>query len=422
MNWSPLLLLTLALATSSSGCHQSIAPAPSNTPNAFRFAYPFKKIPPEDVDNAIRFHKEKLSAAGKRQPALFQVALAQAYLAKAQASSDFSYFNEAEKLVDAALKKQPDNRGALLAKASLCEARHDFQGAIKILEALEKKDPGDVDTRSMLANSLMEVGRVPEALELSHSIFRNVPTNPAALQYSRTLIASGDDDKSRKILEVAIGQEQAMENKASARLRSLLGEMDVRHGNLEEAEQFFQASLEAMPGNAQTTEDLARLKLRQGQPAEAEKLFVASFASTQHPLLLREVAQIKLAQGKAEESKKMLLQAESLLRPEVQKGGYGHARDLARVLLDLQRPEEALKLLEQEEKQRQDWRLYELKAITLERLERHDEAVQALKQALGSGYQEPSLYQRAALWEPKGPWAEKLKTLDPTFTPDMLEK
>jgi len=420
MKWSPLLLLALALAAP--GCRQSVAPTPSQTPTAFRFAYPFKNIPPEDVDNAIRFHKEKLASARKQEPAAFQVALAQAYLAKAQASSDFTYFNEAEKLVDKALKKQPDNRGALLAKASLCEARHDFQGAIKILESLEKRDPGDVDTRSMLANSLMEVGRVPEALEISRSIFRSVPTNPAALQYSRTLIASGDDEKARKILEVAIAQEQAMENKASSRMRSLLGEMDVRHGNLEEAEQFFQASLEATPDNAQTSEDLARMKLRQGQPAEAEKLFVASFARTQHPLLLREVAQIKLAQGKTEESQKMLLQAESLLRPEVQKGGYGHARDLARVLLDLQRPEEALKLLEQEEKQRQDWRLYELKAITLERLQRQEEALKTLKQALGSGYQEPSLYQRAALWEPKGPWAEKLKTLDPTFTPDMLEK
>jgi len=420
MNWSPLLLLALALAAP--GCRQAAAPAASQTPAAFRYAYPFKNIPPENVDNAIRFHKEKLANSHKLEPAAFQVALAQAYLAKAQASSDFSYFNEAEKLVDSALKKQPENRGALLVKASLCEARHDFQGAIKILEGLEKKDPGDVDTRSMLANSLMEVGRVPEALEISRAIFRKVPTNPAALQVSRTLIASGDDDKARKILEVAIGQEQPMENKASARMRSLLGEIDVRHGNLEEAEQFFRASLEAMPDNAQTTEDLARLKLRQGQPAEAEKLFMASFAQTQHPLLLREVAQIKLAQGKTAESQKMLLQAESLLRPEVQKGGYGHARDLARVLLDLQKPEEALKLLEQEEKQRQDWRLYELKAITLEALKRHDEALKALKQALGSGYQEPALYQRAALWEPQGPWGGKLKTLDPTFTPDMLEK
>jgi hypothetical protein len=79
-------------------------------------------------------------------------------------------------------------------------------------------------------------------------------------------------------------------------------------------------------------------------------------------------------------------------------------------------------LLEQEERQRQDWRLYELKAITLERLRRHDEAVKALRQAVGGGYLEPSLYQRMALWEPQGPWAEKLKSLNPDYTPEMLEK
>lgn len=213
-----------------------------------------------------------------------------------------------------------------------------------------------------------------------------------------------------------------MENKISARLRSLLGEMDVRHGQLAEAEQFFLASLEASPDNAQTSEDLARLRVRQGRLNEAEELFMAAFARTQHPLLLREVAQLKKARGQTAEAQSMLGQAERLLRPEVQKGRYGHARDLARVLLDQGRPEEALKLLEQEEKQRQDWRLYELKAIALESLKRRPEAVKALKQALGSGIQEPSLYQRAALWEPDGPWAEKLKALDPTFTPEILEK
>lgn len=409
----------LVLALLAIGC-QKPTTGPTPTPTPFPYAYKYKHIAPEDVDNAITFHKKRLKDA--RQHPAFQIALAQAYLGKAQVSSDVSYFDEAEKLVDSALKKQPDNRPGLIAKASLCEARHDFQGAIKILEALEKEDPGDMDVRSLLANSLMEVGRVPEALEISKGIFSQVPTAGAALQAARAYIAAGDDEKARKILETAIGQEQPMENKLSARLRSLLGEMDVRHGKLAEAEQFFLASLEASPDNAQTSEDLARLKVRQGQSEEAEKLFMTAFARTQHPLLLREVAQLKQARGQAEEAKKMLGQAETLLRPEVKKGRYGHARDLARVLLDLGQPEEALKLLEQEEKQRQDWRLYELKAIALEGLKRHEEAVKALKLALGSGIQEPSLYQRAALWEPAGPWAEKLKTLDPTFTPDILEK
>ena len=410
----------LVFALVLTGCQKAQVSPSTPSPTPFQYAYKYKDIPPENVDNAITFHKKRLKDA--RQHPAFQIELAQAYLAKAQVSSDVSYFDEAEKLVNSALKKQPENKAGLLIKASLCEASHDFQGSIKILEALEKKDPGDLNTRALLANSLMEVGRVPEALEMSKALFRQVPTVGSALQVSRAYIAAGDDEKARKILEVAVGQEQPMENKISARLRSLLGEIDLRHGRLDEAEQFFRASLEAAPDNAQTMEDLARLKVRQGQLEEAEKLYMAAFAKTQHPLLLREVAQIKATQGKTAEAKSMLGQAETLLRPEVRKGRYGHARDLARVVLDLGHPEEALKLLEQEEKQRQDWRLYELKAIALEALSRHPEAVKALKMALGSGVQEPSLYQRAALWEPSGPWAEKLKTIDPTYTQSFLEK
>jgi tetratricopeptide (TPR) repeat protein len=410
----------LILALLVAGCQKPVQTPRSASPTPFAYAYKYKDIAPEDVDNAIQFHQKRLKDA--RQHPAFQIELAQAYLAKAQLSSDVSYFDEAEKLVAAALKKQPDNKAGLLVKASLCEARHDFQGAIKILEGMEKKDPGDLSARALLANSLMEVGRVPEALELSKALFRQVPTVGSALQAARAYIASGDDEKARKILEVAIGQEQPMENKISARLRSLLGEIDVRRGRLEEAEQFFLSSLDASPGNAQTSEDLARLKVRQGQLEAAERLYMEAFAKTQHPLLLREVAQIKQAQGKSAEAKSMLEQAVSLLRPEVRQGRYGHARDLARVLLDLDQPQEALKLLQQEEKLRQDWRLYELKALTLDKLGRREEALKALKQALGGGIQEPSLYQRAALWESQGPWAEKLKTLDPTYTPDLLEK
>ncbi|MBN9417635.1 MAG: tetratricopeptide repeat protein [Candidatus Eremiobacteraeota bacterium] len=410
------LVLALALL----GCQKAPVAPSTPSPTPFQYAYKYKDIAPENVDNAIKFHQKRLKDA--RQHPAFQIELAQAYLAKAQMSSDVSYFDEAEKLANSALKKQPENKAGLLIKASLCEATHDFQGAIKILQAMEKKDPGDLGTRALLANSLMEVGRTPEALEMSRDLFRQLPTVGSALQVSRAYIAAGDDEKARKILEVAIGQEQPMENKISARLRSLIGEIDVRHGRLEEAEQFFRASLEATPDNAQTFEDLARLKIRQGQPQEAEKLYMAAFAKTQHPLLLREVAQIKQAQGKTEEAKSMLQQAQTLLRPEVQKGRYGHARDLARVELDLGHPEEALKLLEQEEKQRQDWRLYELKAIALDALKRPAEALTALKTALGSGIQEPSLYQRAALWEPSGPWAEKLKKIDPSYTQSYLEK
>lgn len=410
------LVLALVLV----GCQKAQVSPSKPSPTPFPYAYKYKDIAPEDVDNAIQFHKKRLKDA--RQHPAFQIELAQAYLAKAQLSSDVSYFDEAEKLVDSALKKQPENKAGLLVKAGLSEASHDFQGAIKILEAMEKKDPGDLSTRALLANSLMEVGRIPEALEISKGLFRQVPTVGSALQVSRAYIATGDDEKARKILEVAIGQEQPMENKLSARMRSLLGEIALRHGRLEDAELFFRASLEAAPDNAQTLEDLARLKVRQGQSEEAEKLFMSAFTKTQHPLLLREVAQIKQGQGKSEEARAMLLQAQTLLQPEVQKGRYGHARDLARVELDLGHPQEALNLLEREEKQRQDWRLYELKAITLEALSRHPEALKALKSSLGSGILEPSLYQRAALWEPAGPWAERLKTIDPTYTESFLEK
>ncbi|MBT9584397.1 tetratricopeptide repeat protein [bacterium] len=415
-------VLSLAMAWCLVGCQQAKPPVSNGavTATGFQFAYRFREIPPVDLDNEIRFYREKLKLVPA--DAAVQVALAQAYLSKAQSSGDVSYFGEAEKLARSALKLKPRNpKGAHMVLASLAEARHDFADSFTIARSIHEQDAGDFDARAMMSNSLMELGRLPEALVLSTALVQDMPGTASALQAARVLIASGRDAQARPLIEAAIRQEQPQENKASARLRSLLGETELRHGNLEEAEKLLQASLEASPENPQTWEILARLKLRQGQGAEAEKLYLAAFAKTQHPLLLREVAMIKLARGEEAESGVILEQAETLLKPEVARGSYGHARDLARVYLDLKRPREALKLLQQEEKQRQDWRLYELKAIALDRCKDRDGALQALKKALASGIQEPSLYQRAVLWEPAAGWQEKLKAIDSSYTPSLLE-
>ena len=421
-------LLGLVLGTSLGllgyGCQRnSSIPGSTVTPvvsaSSAAIAYPYKEIPPVDVDNEIQFYQDRIKKVPK--DANSRVSLARSYLSKAQSSGDVSYFREAEKLVESALQSKPTkSKAARLVLASLCEARHDFQGAFKIAKALETENKGDLDARALMANSLMEMGRLQEALESSRQNYQQLPATGSALQLARVLIATGQDEVARKLIADAIAREQPQENKASARLRSLMGDMELRYGHLEAAEAWLQASLEAVPDNPQSWEILAKVKLRQGQPAEAETLYLQAFAKTQHPFLLREVASIKKGGGDQTEAHKMLEQAETLLKPEVASGSYGHARDLACVYLDLNRPQEALQLLEREEKQRQDWRLYEIKAIALERCQRRDEALSVLKKAIATGILQPSLYQRAALWEPSGGWQEKLTAIDPTYREALL--
>ena len=47
----------LLLAVLAFGCQKTVdTPTPTPTPKPFAYAYQYKNIPPEDVDNAIRFH------------------------------------------------------------------------------------------------------------------------------------------------------------------------------------------------------------------------------------------------------------------------------------------------------------------------------------------------------------------------------
>lgn len=417
---SHVLFLSMLLL---SGCQRpspvGVSASPAAAPPASALTYPYKHIPPVDIDNEIRFYKDSLKKS-RNNPGV-QTALAAAYVSKAQSTGDFSYYLEAEKLVEASLKAIPNDKAGTMVKASLAEARHDFKGVMKVTDLIYATDPTDESALAMRANSQMELGQVREALRIGKFIYKKVPTPASALLVARTYIACGDDDLGRQVIEWGIKYEQPQENKISARFRSLLAEMELRHGRPDEAEKLLTAALDALPDNAQTLEILARVKVRQGKLAEAEKIFLDVFARTSHPLMLREAAILKKARGQTAEAETELAQAESLLKPEVARGSYAHARDLARVLLDLKRPQEAIELLEKEEKQRADWRLYELKAITLDQLGRRPEALAALKKALSSGYKEPSLYQRAALWEPEADWGARLKAIDPSFTPEMLE-
>jgi predicted negative regulator of RcsB-dependent stress response len=77
-------------------------------------------------------------------------------------------------------------------------------------------------------------------------------------------------------------------------------------------------------------------------------------------------------------------------------GLIGHARDLAKVLLDMKKPEEALKVLKEEQAYRRDHRNFELQAQALADMKKPKEALAQLDQAMAFGYQDPIFYLRAA--------------------------
>ena len=389
-------------------------------------AYPFAQIAPASVDNEVHFYEERV----KTHPnsAIEETSLAQAYLNKAQTSAKFEYYGLAEKAAKEALRLHPDYNQAELIVAALKEARHDFQGSYDITNKLYEADSNDVGAKSLLTNSMLELGHLQDAHAVATSIMRQWPTSSTMALVARCLILEGKDDQATQLLMEALKKEQADEKKSSARIRSLLGDMYLREGRDDDARHWFDASLSVTRNNFPALLGLARLEGRLGHWDWMERLYTEAFSYTQNPAYLTEMSYAQAKQGNQEEAKNNLNNADQLLRKVLTQGEYGHGRDLTRVLLIKNQPKEALTILEKEHKQRNDWKLKEVLGTTEGRLGHWKEALESYQAAIDTGLREPVLYELAAQAAEQlkdtaaaARLRQQAKAINPNFKPEWVE-
>lgn len=419
-----VVLCTLVAASLISGCQKRNNPAGTE-------GYKFANIQGPTVDQELAFFRDRVEKNPKS--AINQAALGGAYLAKAQFSGDASFFELAEKCAQESLKILPiHNAGAKIILASVNEARHEFGKAYEQAREIYATEPTNVDAESIMSSSALELGRLDESLKMSQAVAKEFPTSGALMQVARVKMNMGKDEESHALLLKALSIEQAGDRKVSARIRSLLGEIELRQGHPKEADKYFHAALEAQKTHFPALLGLARLEERAGHPAEAIAWYTQAFQFTQNPAFLTEVGHLKGKGGDTAGAEELRKKAESLLRPEIEKGRFGHARDLARILLDRGGEanfKEAIAILEKESLQRSDVKLWELLGEAYQDGGQLDKANAALKKALSTGLREPALWARLAKVDELQGHAEEARkdmdqarAIDPNFQPAWVER
>jgi predicted Zn-dependent protease len=380
--------LLLSVCLFSAGCAPK---SPPKAPQAAGYAYENVKGP--SVEEEIKFYEERL----KKLPHSHadKVFLAQAYLTKAQAEDNDELFCKAEELAQEVVKVRPSKEAKLIL-ASVSEGHHNFRTSYEICSKLYEQDPNDLGLRSMISNSLLEMGQVKEAEQWCQPLLKRAATASLWVHAARVAIYNGKDDEASKYLAAALKVEQPQERKASARIRSLQGDIDLRHGRLAQARQKLEESLKIFPRSLPALLALARLERREGHPDKALALLSQAYQYFHNPAILTEMGAMEERLGRAEAAQKLRQEAYDVLKEEVGNGLIGHARDLAKVLLDMKKPEEALKVLKEEQAYRRDHRNFELQAQALADMKKPKEALAQLDQAMAFGYQDPIFYLRAA--------------------------
>ena len=256
--------------------------------------------------------------------------LAQLYIKQARSTGDLRFLGYAEAVLAPWIGPAAASADALVLHATVLQSRHEFLGALSVLEQARTLRPDDAQAWLTSATVFRVLGRYEDSLAACERVA--VRADPAVAELCRQSVRGLTGDLPSAYAAISQVNSQGMPAEERAWRDSELGEMAVRLGNDDQAERWFQSGLRSSPGDFYIRASYADLLLRNGRPREALALLKGQ--DTLEPLLLRiAIAQKILRDPGLQQSSARLAAA---FAAEAQRGEGIHRREEARFLLDVQ--------------------------------------------------------------------------------------
>ncbi|BAY23506.1 TPR domain protein [Calothrix sp. NIES-2100] len=386
------------------------------------------------LQQEITFYQEKVRE--NPDSGLNLTALAQTYLKMAKATGESNWYLLAEQAAKRSLSHLPfNNQGAIIVLARVAQARHDFTQAIRLAEQVLKLQPSNDNAIAILVTSNLAMGNLPPAKTAADQLVNKLPSQGNLTLQALVLVAQGQDKAAIETFQYALAAEEPGELGTSAWTRVLLGQFYYKHGQLELAENLYKEALRILPRYPLALLHLAELETRKGNYQTAESLYAQVLPNSQKSAtifdhaVLRGKAKLQQLQGNEAEARQLLNQAEILLRQENAtghtNGSFGHRRELARLLLEKNHPQdtaEALSLMQAEINIRRDAQTLDTLAWALLRSGRLADAQAKIQAALQLGTKDAGIFYRAGIIakalgnkEQALNYEKLAQTVDPTF-------
>ncbi|OUC15231.1 MAG: hypothetical protein B0A82_07715 [Alkalinema sp. CACIAM 70d] len=401
------------------------------------YVYPFTLELPGTRDRKLILQQEIAFYQARLQQSpdsgLNLQSLANAYWKMGKATGEVSWYLLAEKTAQQSLAALPfSNSGAQLTLARISQARHDFATAIDLSRKVLTHEPGNPEAQAILGTCYLAIGNLKQAEQHITTLVNQTPTLETLTLQALVEEAQGKAS-AENTFRSALKAEEAGEVGGSALVRVFLGRHFYRRGQLDQAAALYREALRILPRYPLATLHLAMVETRQGHWQAAEALYDQVIAYSQQSVTLYDHTVLRgkarLQQLRGQNFQTTLQKAETLLRRETNaghsNGTFGHQRELAQLLLDRGTPQdnaEALQLMQQEIKLRQDAQTLAVYARSLARGDQADKALTAIQTALRSGIQDASLLMQAAqIAEQVGDrtlanqYRQQAKQVDPSF-------
>ncbi|WP_373541809.1 tetratricopeptide repeat protein [Chamaesiphon sp.] len=398
----------------------------------YRFERPPVGSITTNIQQEIAFHQRII----QQQPTtgLARAALAQNYLKMARATGDSSWYLLAQQTAEQSLVHLPfENYGAMLVLAKVAVSKHEFTQALALLKQL----PPRAESLPLLTTTHLALGDVTTAQKTADTSVRQLPTLGNLALRALVGVARGNDTAAMRDFQAAIAAEEPDEAGSSAWVRTLLGRLYYKRGQLQQAEELYQSALEILPQYPPALLNMAELSVRrwQADPTQTQDrqqaiaLYDRFFLTDrQSPTVydhaaLRGLARVQRLQGDVTTADRTWEQAASRLQSDLT--DFGHRRELAQLFMDRGQGSDksaALTLMQAEIKIRQDPETWDTLAAAHLQMGQLEQAQTAMEMALKSGIRDPGLFDRAAaIAAARGQSAQaqmyraRVKSIDPTF-------
>jgi tetratricopeptide (TPR) repeat protein len=229
--------------------------------------------------------------------------LGAAYLQRARETVDPTYLAKAQKVIDEALRRDPNNLEALVGRGTLLLAQHRFQDALAVGEQARAHSSSVPRVLGIIADAQVELGMYPESVE---TIQQMVDLRPDLSSLSRVSYARelhGDLAGAIDAMQAAIeAGGPAAEN--TEYLRVQLGTLYFTGGDLAAAEAAFDEALARLPGYAYAYAGLAQVRAAQGRTDAAVDLYQRAIAGVPLPQFVIGLGELEEASGRPEDARR----------------------------------------------------------------------------------------------------------------------